>query len=825
VKKITENLIKIATNKIVQGNYSEAKQDFFLVLEEEPENYEALNSLGLIFANEKNYEKAIEYFSKVIESAKCETQFIKYNRGLCYHKLNRLKEALEDYSNEIAINPNYVDVWYNRAILLSELLNYEESIKNYDQVILLNPLHKESFYNKGLLLFNLNKYEQSIKCFNGAILIDVNYEEAFISKSAALTKMMQHSEAIEVLREFISTNKKAYTAWFNLGTIYLTQKQYENSINSLKNAIVINPLFEEAYLNLGNAYRFNGNYFDSLKAYDSAIDINGNYLDAWINKGVLFQEFMFNKDALFCYEKAINLNHKSVAAWLNKGNTFHNLKRYVDAINCYEHALKIDNSIPEIYFSIGKTLIQMGEYQESLFFFEKLIEIKPDLPYGYGEIINAKTKICHWTFLDQNINDCLRELSEGNDACQPFYMVAINDDLAIQKKCAELYVNKNFPPIKSINNIKRKINLSKIKLAYYSADFHNHATAHLITGLFEHHNKEKFEIYAFSFGPITNDLEQNRIKDSFDFFYTLGDKSDFEIIELSRQIGIDIAIDLKGFTTDSRTRIFSNRVAPIQVNFLGYPGTMGANYIDYLIADEYVVPIDCQQLYTEKIIYLPDCYQVNDSLRQHINIPQSREEFGLPKNAFVYCCFNNNYKITPNIFQVWMNILRSVENSVLWLLEDNNFVAENLKNTAIELGIDPKRIIFAKRTSLELHIARHSFADLFLDTFPCNAHTTASDALRAGLPLITISGHTFSSRVAGSLLKTVGLTELILRNYDDYQSTAVELGLSCDRLFAVKEKLKLGVHQSSLFKPEVFARNLEKSFEKIIQEFNISQHA
>ncbi len=820
MQKNLKNSIKNGKQKIINGEYLEAKKHFFNLLQEDPNNIEILNTIGLIFANEENYIKAIEFFSKAI-SISDNVKFIKYNRGLSYHKLNQLDNALIDYSDEIKINPNYPDVWYNRAIIYEKLFNYEESIKNYDTVISLNPNNKEAFHNKGLVLISLNKYQESIQCFDSAILIDSDYQDSYLSKSEALVRMMLYSKAIEVLKKYISIDNKAYIVWFNLGTIYLKINEYENAINSLLNAVTINPLFEEAYLNLGNAYKFKGDFINSLTSYNKSLEINKNYFDALINKGVLFQEFMLNKNAMECYENAISLNQMSAAAWLNKGNLFHNLKKYSDAISCYQQALSIDNSMPEIYFSIGKTLVQMGEYQESIFFFDKLIQINPEHPYLFGEIINAKTKICSWVDIEIDINNCLSQIAKSKDACQPFYTVGFCDDPMLQKKCSELYINKNFPPINTDSLLKNWEKSKKIKIGYYSSDFHNHATAHLIAGLFEHHNKDKFEIYGFSFGPVTNDIKQIRIKDSFDFFYNLEDASDLEVVSLSRHIGINIAIDLKGFTTGSRTRIFSYRVAPIQINFLGYPGTMGADYIDYLIADEYVIPLDYQKYYSEKIIYLPDCYQINDTLNENFSISNGREEFGLPQNAFVYCSFNNNYKITFELFKVWMNILKSVKNSVIWLLQDNEFAVKNLKNAALQLGVDPNRLIFAKRSSWDFHIARHSFADLFLDTYPCNAHTTASDALRAGLPLITISGDTFASRVAGSLLKTVGLDELIFRNYDDYQSTAVELAFASEKLLAVKEKLKFGVANSSLFKPKVFARNLENSFEKIMQDMNI----
>ena len=334
---------------------------------------------------------------------------------------------------------------------------------------------------------------------------------------------------------------------------------------------------------------------------------------------------------------------------------------------------------------------------------------------------------------------------------------------------------------------------------------------------FELHDKKQFELFAFSFGPQVEDSQRDRIKRSFNEFLEVGHLSDFEISQLSKQKNIHIAIDLKGYTKDSRPNIFSYRAAPIQVNYLGYPGSMMNESIDYIIADKVLIPETNQQHFSEKIIYLPHCYQVNDSRKVISGKKFSREEFGLPKGVFVFCCFNNNYKILPETFEIWMRILKQVDGSVLWLLEDNEWASENLRKEAKNLDIDPSRLIFAKRIPLADHLARHQLADLFLDTSPYNAHTTASDALWAGLPILTLIGDTFAGRVCSSLLMAIDLPDLITESREDYESLAIELATDTLRLSSIKERLKRNRISSPLFQSSLITKQIEKAFQKILQ--------
>ena len=355
---------------------------------------------------------------------------------------------------------------------------------------------------------------------------------------------------------------------------------------------------------------------------------------------------------------------------------------------------------------------------------------------------------------------------------------------------------------------KNKLN-KKIRIGYYSADFREHAMSYLLANLFEQHDKTKFELIAFSFGSGKNDEIRNRISSSFDKFIDVNLKSDKEIFQLSRDLKIDIAVDLMGFTQNSRFNIFFQRCAPIQVNYLGYPGTLSANCIDYLIADKILIPKENQKYFSEKIVYMPDSYQVNDSKRKISDKIFTKKELNLPEDGFVFCCFNQSYKITPYVFDIWMRLLRRVEGSVLWLMKDSDIGLNNLKNEAQKRGVEPDRMIFAEKMSNVEHLARHRLADLFIDTFPYTAHTTCSDALWSGLPVITRMGESFVSRVSASLLTAIGLSELITKTEKDYEELIFKIANNKSLLSELKKKLNKNRLIKPLFNTKLFANNIE----------------
>ena len=424
--------------------------------------------------------------------------------------------------------------------------------------------------------------------------------------------------------------------------------------------------------------------------------------------------------------------------------------------------------------------------------------------------------LCDWPKLNTLISQLIETINKQDSRLSPFIILGLIDNPALQKQVAEKFVNDKYPAITTQLTVAPYPTHKKIRIGYFSADFRMHAVSLLTAELFELHNRDQFEVIAFSFGVNTNDQLRKRLEVGFDQFIDVKDQSETQIAALAKAMEIDIAVDLGGFTKHSRTNIFAMRAAPIQVSYIGYLGTMGADYFDYLVADACLISQDKQQYYSEKIVYLPS-YQVNDSHREIADKVFTRKEVGLPDKAFVFCCFNNTYKITPATFDSWMRILRAVDNSVLWLLDPNQTVTKNLKKEATARGVDAKRLIFAKPLPSPEYLARYRVADLFLDTLPYNAGTTASDALRVGLPVLTQMGESFASRMAASLLNAVGLPELITISSDEYEALAIELASKPQKLERVYNKLLANLPSSLLFNTKLFTSYIEQAYKEMYQ--------
>lgn len=581
----------------------------------------------------------------------------------------------------------------------------------------------------------------------------------------------------------------------------------------------IEPKHDQVLHLLGFLYYQRKNYRRALTLIDKAIEINPKIYFFYYDRAKILQDVKKYNAAIASYDKAISLKPNYAEAYLNRGNILQSLNNLKSAVASYNEAIRIKPDYVEAYVNRGTALQKIKALDAAATSYEHAIRIKPNYPYLLGAFLHVKMQICEWTDLDKNILKLIDGI-EHHQKCSPcFPVLSLIPSLSIQQKVAEILVNDQRLNNSFLGEITTHKKSEKIRLGYYSSDFYNHATAHLMAGLFEGHDRSKFEIVAFSFGPKQKDEMQIRLTSAFNQFIDVDSKSDVEIAALSRSLDIDIAIDLKGYTTHSRMNIFAYRAAPIQVNYLGYPGTMSAPYIDYLIADSVLIPKTDQSYYSEKIAYLPNSYQVNDSERKITNKLFTRQELALPESAFVFCCFNNNFKITPCTFDVWMNILKKVDNSVLWLFEDNAVAATNLSKEAERRGIDASRLIFAKRMMNADHLARHKAADLFLDTFIYNAHTTASDALWAGLPVLTVKGNTFASRVAASLLNAIDLPELITDSHEHYESLAVELATNPEKLYAIKTRLEKNRLTTPLFNTALFVQHIEAAYTQMYDRY------
>ena len=604
-----------------------------------------------------------------------------------------------------------------------------------------------------------------------------------------------------------------------LGVIALQTKKHQLAAELMAKAIEVNPNFASAYSNRGMALRELNRLDEAVASYDQAIALKPDYADAYYNRGNALKGLRRLDDALASYDRALALRPDDAEAYFNRGHALQELKRLDDALASYDRAIALNPDYAEAYNNRGIALQELKRLDDALASYEKALALKPDFEFLSGTLLHCKMKLCNWHGLAENLTNLETDIRFLKKTTPPLAALALLDLPELHKQVAEIYAETTHPKMERLGSIEKRARHDRIRVGYFSADFHNHAVSYLMAELFEVHDPARFELFGFSFGPDVQDEMRTRVSAAFDTFIDVRDKSDLEVAGYARELGIDIAVNLSGFTGDSRPGIFAQRSAPIQVSYLGYPGTMGTEYMDYIVADKIVIPTERQSDYTEKVVYLPHSFLVNDSTRKVSERVFTRQEFGLPDSGFVYCCFNNSYKILPSTFDCWMRILKAVKGSVLWLRVDNPTAAQNLRQEAETRGVEPGRLLFAHSIPMDEHLARQRVADLFLDTLPYNAHTTASDALWAGLPVLTGMGRSFAGRVAASLLTAIDLPELITQTESEYEALAIALASDPGRVAQIKHKLELNRRTSPLFNTKQFTRDLESAYEAMYERY------
>jgi protein O-GlcNAc transferase len=569
--------------------------------------------------------------------------------------------------------------------------------------------------------------------------------------------------------------------------------------------------FDAVHL-LGVIFVQRGQFAEGERLIAQALEIDPNEPNALNNRGIALAELKRFEEAIAAYDRAIAHKPDYAEAFGGRGNALKGLKRFDEAIASYDKAISLKPNYAEAHSNRGNALAELKRYDDALASYDRALAIRSNDGFALAGAADCALKLCDWSQRAKRADQLRTHVAEGKSVVYPFVFLSYGGDAALQLKCARGYIASQIPFVPQPLWDGRIWRNEKIKVAYLSADFCQHPIAYLTAGLFEHHDRSRFAVLGVSFGPDDNSSIRSRLMSSFDQFHDVRFESDRDVARLLHELQVDIAIDLQGHTLKARESILAFRPAPIQVNYLGYPGTMGATFIDYVIADKIVLPFGEQPHYTEKIVHLPECYQVNDSQRRIDGRTPSRRELGLPESAFVFCCFNNSYKITAPFFDVWVRLLKVVDGSVLWLLRDNEGAEKNIRREAATRGIDQERIIFAGRKPLEQHLARHRVADLFLDTLPYGAHTTASDALWAGLPVLTCCGDAFAGRVAASLLSAVGLNELVTHTLGDYEALALRLAQDRSFLTGLRTKLARNRESCPLFDSGRFTRHLESAY-------------
>ena len=585
--------------------------------------------------------------------------------------------------------------------------------------------------------------------------------------------------------------------------------KYREALDIAKTMLESHPANADIWNIYGAANRALDDMQAAAKGFQKASQLSPNNSDIYNNLGVSLEDLGQIREAIAAFQRSLSINPNNAATHYNLGNLLNGMGRTQDAITSYTKAITLKPDYERALRALGNIYEQSGNFKKAIDAHQRVLQIATgDTTPSKSALLMLNRCICDWTEA-KKYQEVFETFNAAAPAIVPFRMLCVFDDAHRQLLWSKKWAEEKFKIVPTTSPAEPS-NTERLRIGYFSSDVQNHATMHLMSGLLRCHDRSQFEIFIYSYGRDKGGNKREETKKVVEHFFDVSDYTDLEISNLAHSHKLDIAIDLKGYTNNTRSTIFQLRLAPIQVSYLGYPGSMGTPYLDYIIADPTVIPIEHYEHYSEKVISLPHSYQPNDNLRKISEIETTRPHQGLPDDGFVFCSFNNSYKISPAEFDIWMRLLKNVEGSVLWLLNSNKWVKPNLEREAINRGIDPNRLVFAKKTSQEEHLARHRHADLFLDTFNCNAHTTASDALYAGLPVVTKIGEQFASRVAASLLVAVGLPELVTSNKEEYEKRIMELATAPAKLDAIKKKLRKNIETEPLFDTERYTKNFEQ---------------
>lgn len=835
------------------GRFTEALESYEKSLSINPNYEDALNNKGNLLQYLELFDSALTCYEGVIR-INSENINALNNRGVCLHSLKRYEDALRSYEAALINKPSFAEAWFNRGNTLKELKKFDEAILAYKNAIQIKPEYPQAFNNLGLTLQEQGHLHEAVASFDIALSLNPDLAETLNNRGVVLRELGRNDEALKNYDRALIIQPKYVHALNNRGNVLQDLKQFHRAIENYRNALDIQPDSAYAHYNMGNALKKLGNFEEAIKSYDAALFYKPHYAEVLNNKAALLAELKQFEEALPHYENALIIKPRYAEALNNKGNTQFALRdfngalqsynialsikpkfsealnnrgnalaklgRLDEALQSYDDALNINMRFAEALHGKGNLMLELGKPEEALDLYNRVFAIKSDYEFLLGDRLSLKMNLCDWYGFDVLLQTLTELAAQSLLVSRPFSLLSLIDQPKLQKLAAVAYSKAQHPEKRVSLNIDRPKLGKKICLGYFSPDFREHAVSYLLVELFEKHDRDQFEIIGFSFGPRSSTWFGQRINQSFDELIDVSNKSDKEIAELSQNKGIQIAIDLAGYTKNGRPSIFSFRAAPLQVSYLGYMGTLGAPYMDYIVADKVIVPPPSLPDYTEKVIYLPTCYQISDSKRVISKRPLSRSELGLPEKSFVFCCLNNSYKIQPKIFEAWMRVLKFVDGSVIWLLADNPKAKANLIREAAAHNVAKERLIFANRIEYSKYLAQFKFADLFLDTFPYNAGTTANDALYMGLPVLTLMGETMVSRMAASLLTALDLYELITHSLDEYERQAITLAKDPQRLSYLKNQLLRSKETRPLFKTDLNIRHLEKAYVLITERFN-----
>jgi len=779
-----QNQFQIALELHESGKIVEAKEHYEKILGQDPFYANCLQNLGIIHAQGGDPNQAVNYFKRAVEVDPHQSSFLN-NLGTALNDLGRFSEAIPYLERAIKITPAFADAYYNLGNALQKSGQLKKSIECYEQAIQLSPAWAEAYLNCGNSYDLLGDFNLALKCYDAIIQMNPFFAVAHLNRGHVLFKLNLKEEALKAYETASKFNSDSCDAQIAAAETLCQRGEFREAIIICQNAIRLKPFDARLYYQIGINYFQIRDLNLAVENFRKAIKIKHDYAEAYNGLGISLTKAHHFQEAQENFSKALEISPDLVMPRINSGDA---------------------------YFANSDIPSALAQFQK----------LKPEhQPLGLIQFF--KQRLCDWSTFDADYENLIKNITRprvGDLTEDPWHLPRVSNDPQLIKESAQSFVKTFGSGVEKARPSALKKN-SKIKIGYFSADFRNHAVTHLALELFGLHDRSKFEVHAFAFGRnCTSGPTYENILKAFDFYHSVNDKNDADLAKFSQDLGIDIAFDLSGITSESRLGIFANRAAPIQINFLGFTSTLGTHYHDYIIADPVIIPNESRGYYTEKVVHLP-CMMPYDTTHDLSTQRPTRAKANLPERGFIFSAYNQCFKITPSTWRLWMNILKKVPDSYLWLSTPFESLAiTNLKKEAEKQGVSPDRIIFAERIqNTDEHLARISLADLFLDTFPYNAHTSAIDSLWAGVPIVTKIGNTFASRLASSLLKSIGLDDLVVKDDIEYEMLAVDLALHHEKLKIYREKLRVNHKTHGLFNMKLYTKNLERAITKMYDNF------
>jgi len=763
---------------------------------------------------------ALASYSKVLELTP-DSPLAHYKRANIYKNRGELAQALSDYDRAIALDPGFAHALCNRGVALAALHRPDEALESYGRAIAISADDPVVHFNRGNLLHELGRDSEAESAYARALQLQPQNLQALINRAHVLGALRRFDEARAAYDGALALAPEDAAIRFARGAVLQEQGKLTEALQDYAEALRRDPGHAPAYANRCVVFMKQQRWTEARESIDRALALRPDLPEAHLNLGALYFELKQWPAALQSVERALALRPSFPEALVRRGDILAALLRRDEALACYEAAIAGRGNYAEAHERRAETLVAMRRFGEAITSYDAALAGKPDLPFTRGMRAYARLNVCEWREFAADVARVRAGIEAGDAVCPPLVLLSLVDDEALHLRAAQLWAKHLAPQEAAATPAavgSGHTPAGKIRLGYFSCDLHEHPVATLMAEVFERHDREQFEVIAFSYGPPSQDPMRKRLERAFDRFIDVSSTADRDVARLAREQGVEVAVDLAGYTGGARSGIFAHRAAPIQVNYLGYAGTLGVDYIDYLIADRTVIPPDRQAHYRERVVYLPYSYLPNDSSRTIATCSRSRAEYGLAETGFVFCSFNNSYKITPKVFALWMRLLQAIPGSILWLSRSDPMTVANLHREATGHGIAAERLVFGERMpSAAEHLARYRAADLFLDTLPYNAHATTVDAVWSGCPVLTRLGNAFAGRAAASVLLSLGMPELVTRSAEEYERTAIQLATESQTLAAIKARLALKVASSPLFDTPLLTRHLETAFQVMAQ--------